>query len=683
MADYDIKHLWWYLKDKFKLSGWGFVQNPFFLSCPESWEQDNIFYFDKQSKALLELKEKLYKKKVPIKEKNIFIIDRKYTLKYIDPEFIRSEIEGDKEKFWFLLEHEEVETIVGTLKQLSQKWMIQDQQIQIVSAITREFDIFKWGLIEPTNKAKSIVSLEWDKYTKISWLLNSPFRIYIEWIQEFERWDVEDVVLKKEFEKFYNEDLPTPYVSLLMREKMVDNEWKPFTPWYWQLYFHYNMKRFNYISSCRQSGKTYDSCWLAWAITNIKWRNDVIYIVQNESLISQPWEYFERFMSQAKDYWIFTLSRTAKPVPMIKNNITGNTIRFVSASSKMGPRSFSAKHVFFDEPSYISDDVWDTALPIILNNDSNVYCFSTINWDQSKDQTEWFYKELVNAEFWLDEQAFAMRVTIDDIEYISTDNKERMKARLKNNPDKYYAELYATIPPKQTSIVWQWFFVPKPKKAKLTWTYLIWYDPAKNSDSWGVILLNQATWCFEKEWRLQNMSYYEQYEFLKKLKKTHGAKLAMDITWVWEAVYEIMRDIVDYTVRYTWGNNEDRRRVWTRYTYFVPKKSLVDNFSVLAEDLKITALVELSMLQTELSHFVQKKTAAGNRTYEAKKWFDDLINACLVAAYIYKKTLIDPSEKFNQMKKKQAKLMVTDPSKYYEQKNRKKNKMNRMKRFLY
>lgn len=84
---------------------------------------------------------------------------------------------------------------------------------------------------------------------------------------------------------------------------------------------------------------------------------------------------------------------------MIKNNITGNTIRFVSASSKMGPRSFSAKHVFFDEPSYISDDVWDTALPIILNNDSNVYCFSTINWDQSKDQTEWFYKELVNAEF--------------------------------------------------------------------------------------------------------------------------------------------------------------------------------------------------------------------------------------------------------------------------------------------
>ena len=126
--------------------------------------------------------------------------------------------------------------------------------------------------------------------------------------------------------------------------------------------------------------------------------------------------------------------------------VTGNEIRFVSAGSDMGVRSFSPKVFIFEEGSYLPNSAWFDAIPIIEKKNGVFYSLSTLNWKSKEQQTDRFMQEALAGEMGMDEDYFTMRVTIDDIEHMKPSNRERMKRNLKGIPDRYFCELYAIFP---------------------------------------------------------------------------------------------------------------------------------------------------------------------------------------------------------------------------------------------
>jgi len=664
------------MKPRFRLTLEWSVDCPFFFSCVESREKDDVFMYNEQTARIREFKNRLYDRWPQIEQFSIFIIDKEYTVEVIKSSWI----EEQAKELGFEFEMEDDVVMKTAIRDHAQAKTISDQQMQILIAFMREFNIYKWGLLTKKllTKPKVIDTGGWKDVvnTNIQNLYNSSFREYIVGVKNYKKEEVDDVLLAKEFKTFVNYDLPTPYVSLLLRQHMQSLDWVTYNPLYRQKYFHYNMDRFNFIATWRQSGKTFDSCALAITLTFIEWRNDVIYVCKNEKVFSQPREYFESFGKSSKKYKIINITKTDH---VIKNNITGNSIRFVSAGSDMGARSFSAKHIIFDEASYIKDAIWNDALPIILRNWSNVYAFSTINREQKKEATEWFYKWLVEIELWLVDGGFALRVTIDDIEIGSQKDKVMLKKQLWTNQDRYYAELYATIPPTSDWIISQGFFIPKAKTKEWEASFLIGYDPAKKSDTGGVIIIDMKTGTFMYEYRFQNVMYSDQKKFLKKLKEKYLCKLAMDVTGVGEAVYEIMKEIVDYQVQYTGGISEDRFRYQGSMRYKVGKIALVDNFTTMSEDQKIFSLLSLTKFQWELEMFKEKKTPSWVRKYEAINGTDDIVNAWLIAAYIYKKTYIDPLMKQLRKRQRLKDMKYKKPYAY----SRRNDRMKRMGKYGY
>ena len=62
-----------------------------------------------------------------------------------------------------------------------------------------------------------------------------------------------------------------------------------------------------------------------------------------------------------------------------------------------------------------------------------------------------------------------------------------MKASLRDNPNRFYAELYATFPNISTVFDTSSFFVANSKHEQPV-GYVIGYDPAKRSDFAGIIV---------------------------------------------------------------------------------------------------------------------------------------------------------------------------------------------------
>lgn len=62
-----------------------------------------------------------------------------------------------------------------------------------------------------------------------------------------------------------------------------------------------------------------------------------------------------------------------------------------------------------------------------------------------------------------------------------------MKAALRDNPNRFYAELYATFPNISTVFDTASFFVANSKPGMVS-SYVIGYDPAKRSDFAGIIV---------------------------------------------------------------------------------------------------------------------------------------------------------------------------------------------------
>lgn len=162
------------------------------------------------------------------------------------------------------------------------------------------------------------------------------------------------------------------------------------------------------------------------------------------------------------------------------------TCDFASGKGYEPGRGNGSDFVIIDEAGYVSRDVYLTLLPIVENENAHLFCISTIDWETPK---QWFYEMLLDFEQGNDKEGYAQRVTIDDIDdtIISQSSKERMKAALKDNPNRFYAELYATFPNVSSVFDVNSFFV-SGSSAKDVTSYVIGYDPAKRSDFAGIIV---------------------------------------------------------------------------------------------------------------------------------------------------------------------------------------------------
>lgn len=270
-----------------------------------------------------------------------------------------------------------------------------------------------------------------------------------------------------------------------------------FDPQTWQYEFLIGHKRLNAIAGVRRAGKTILSSYLilrelycnpSTSKHGMRQRK-VMYLAPSEDKFKAVLDYLEassekirilkvlKYYSVEKRYKLVdeTLGRNGKKVV---TNVA--TCDFASGKGYEPGRGNGSDFVIVDEAGYVPRDVYLTLLPIIENERAKLFTISTIDWETPK---QWFYEMLLDFEQGNDPEGYALRVTIDDIDetIISAASKERIKAALRDNPNRFYAELYATFPNVTQVFDTTGFFVAnaEPKDAV---QYVIGYDPAKRSD---------------------------------------------------------------------------------------------------------------------------------------------------------------------------------------------------------
>ena len=218
------------------------------------------------------------------------------------------------------------------------------------------------------------------------------------------------------------------------------------------------------------------------------------------------------------------------------------------------------------------------------------------------------------------------------------DEKTREKTKQKimeTDPMKYWTELYCIFPSSNNVFKMSWVIQP-PDSWEVNKSILIWYDPGKiNDDAWVVVTDMNSLRAIE-EHKLTNMTYKNQRLYLIDLKKKYPqATIVMDRTWVWEAVWEIVADVVDVCVKY--------KKSWWDITYNeqfnyynVPKKYLVETMQLYIEYYWFKVNYDLEWLITQMKWFRWINTW----NYTEYKWVwvkDDLTNALLLCWFYMNK----------------------------------------------
>ena len=425
----------------------------------------------------------------------------------------------------------------------------------------------------------------------------------------------------------------------------------------------YNMlmgqRRITFLAWCRRSGKT-----LLWSYLivrelfrmpdSIKQTQRTVksfYIAPSEDKFKEVVDYIKTASEHIRLLRVLDFNKKENRLYLYDEKLwrwqrvtmVVSSCDFVSAKGYEPGRWKASDFILVDEAAFVGEDVWLNILPILSNERAKFYAVSTIQWESMRNR---FYEQLVDAEMWYDDEMLGMRVTIDDLEdtLIAPEDKERMKRSLRHNKQRYYAELYATFPNSQNVFNPEGFFNIGTSLAQgeQVQGYIIWYDPAKRSDTGAVMVgeirnpknYNQYIELIEEYWL--NGEYTEQREFIKGLKqgfihKWFPCVLIMDVTWVWEAVSEIFGDIVDYKILYT--ANGIRPVIDNYGCWKVPKTLLVHCTQLLMEKSYLKWVSTLSHLMDEMKYFVWYTTPSGNTKYEASAWHDDYVNAMMLCSF--------------------------------------------------
>lgn len=429
-----------------------------------------------------------------------------------------------------------------------------------------------------------------------------------------------------------------------------------FNPQTWQYLFLMRKKRLNAVAWSRRAGKTILSSYLVIrdlykqpsSRKHSLRQRKVLYIAPSEDKFKAVLDYIDASVERIKILRTIKYTPQEKRYKLIDESLGRNkkivqtqiaTCDFASAKGYEPWRGNGSDLVIIDEAAYIREDVYLNILPIVENENAGFFAISTIDWETPK---QWFYERLVEYEQSEDSEAYAQRVTIDDIDdtIISKNSKERMKNALRQNMQRFYAELYATFPTISTVFDTTNFFVlPELDKKDAVKEVIIGYDPAKRSDFAWVIIAEIYKWRMHliREVQLQG-NYATQRDFLMDLKKEYHSKwipcnIIIDATIVGDVIADVFGSLIDYRVWYankTWRPETDKWWVW-KYS----KRDLVWMTTSLMTERMVTSSSELTTLMTEIKNFKAFRTWSGALQFEAVSWHDDLVNAMMLTCFYF------------------------------------------------
>ncbi len=430
-----------------------------------------------------------------------------------------------------------------------------------------------------------------------------------------------------------------------------------FKPLTWQYKFLLSQKRINFVAGARRMWKTR---FLAYAICRSLWKQPnsnkhvqrhvkSLYVAPSEDKQKEVIDYIKTSAEKFRVLRVLDFNKKENRLYLYDEVIGRNqkvqnivsSCDFVSGKWFEPGRWKASDEIFIDEGSITPEDVRLNLLPIIENEKAKVVAMWTIDWTSRRQR---FYQWLIESEKWIDDEQYGLRVTIDDIDDALIDQaaKDRMKRALKDNKERYYAELYATFPDSNSVFNSEWFFqITKDRQQfeKVGW-YIIWYDPAKRTDIWAIEVWEYRMWNMWpyiqiiEEFSLQ-WEYTQQKEVLSQIKSKYKMNwlwapvyVIIDATQVWDVVAELFWDIIDYKVR--WTSKWKRPVIDNYWAWKVPKNHLVHLSQILIEKWLIKWRVWLKDLIDELKNFKAIDTPSGWVKYEAEVWHDDHVCAMLL-----------------------------------------------------
>lgn len=458
------------------------------------------------------------------------------------------------------------------------------------------------------------------------------------WLYPKEKWDAvaetNDVlqVLNKEIELGYinkkigDRNHKFGYTHILRRNLQLTLQG-------WQRNLLIDWKQFNYVAGSRRIGKTYTSAYIAKRELYRKgwgyWARErqIIFVCVSEEKMWQPLQYLLTMCKEDMAMWFIKYTQRDK---QFENTLTWAKLIFRSAGSRTWAASYWADLVILDEAAMIADQFWEDLLPIIIQEGATVFGISTINEDV---KDNWFYRELVKAELWLDDKMHAQRVTIDDNELLEEERKTNMKEALKHNPMKYWTQLYSIFPSGNTVFSLTW--VIQPPTEIIPNNVVIGYDPWKIRDNAWVVIIDPNELRVLEEIRWYQITYKNQKEMMKDIKKKYpNSVICMDRTWVGEWVAEIFGDIVDVSVKYKWQGETTFNNQFAYYQ--VSKMNLVEITKLYFENYWLKINSDLLNLVSELKGFQKINTGKSVIQYWGVWVKDDSVNALMLACFYMK-----------------------------------------------
>lgn len=430
-----------------------------------------------------------------------------------------------------------------------------------------------------------------------------------------------------------------------------------FKPLTWQYKFLLNQKRISFVAGCRRAGKTRLTAYLIlralWkqpnSVKHVQRQVKALYLAPSEDKQKEVVDYIKSTSERIRLLKVIDFNKKENRL-YLYDEVTSRNMKvqnvvancdFVSAKWFEPWRGKASDEIFIDEGSITPEDAFINLLPIIWNERAKLFAVGTIDWTTRK---QWFYKWLVESERGIDEEQYWLRVTIDDLdeEHVPQADKDRMKRMLKDNSERYYAELYASFPDNTWVFDSEWFFnlTKERQPFEKVWWYIIWYDPAKRSDIWAIEVGEYRMWSMGwyiqliEEYSLQ-WDYTNQKDILRQIKTKYQTSwlwcpvyVVMDATQVWDVVAEMFWDIIDYKTR--WTSKGTRPVIDNYWAWKVPKNHLVHLTQILIEKWLIKWWIWLKELVDQFKTYKAIDTSSGNVKYEAEVWHDDHVSAMLL-----------------------------------------------------
>ena len=431
-----------------------------------------------------------------------------------------------------------------------------------------------------------------------------------------------------------------------------------YDPQDWQARNLVNERRLNYVAGVRRAGKTID---FAFKIERLLFRDPETkrhmqrpvkgtYVAPTEEKFKTVIDYVIASTHKLTALRIVKWKKSDKRFVLVDETVGRNgakvespvaAVDFASDKGYEPMRGAGADEVFMDEAGFISQDTWLNIVPILENERAKFYGVSTIDWETPR---HWFYERLVGAEQGDDPEGFAMRVTIDDLDdrVIDKAGKERAKKALESNPQRFYAELFATFPDFGAVFEPSKLFILRPEHEDPSTRCVVAYDPAKRSDYGAVVtgVMREGRMEIVDVLRLQG-DYTYQRDIVRDRKhqammKYGKCELIIDATAAGDVVAELFGSMVDFKVWYTNSNTRLIKPHPDEYgAWHVAKRDLVAMSQALIDLKKLRAYSDLPDLPDEIKRFRAFRTSAGNTKYEAVGGHDDLVNAMMLAGFWY------------------------------------------------